>query len=183
MQQTQLYNWQAKLLHWLCAAIVFGLFAVGVWMVDLNYYSSWYKTAPDLHRSFGVLLALLLLWRVVNRLINGVPAAVSGPPNWQVKIAHVVHLTLYTLMFSLIFSGYLISTADGRSVEVFYLLNIPATLTGKEQQAELAGFLHEWLAYGLIALVALHAAAALKHHILDKDNTLTRILWSNGDKQ
>jgi cytochrome b561 len=79
-------------------------------------------------------------------------------------------------MFFLMLSGYLISTADGRGIDVFGLFSLPATLSGVENQEDIAGKVHQSLAFILVALVVLHALAALKHHFLDRDATLKRML-------
>jgi cytochrome b561 len=96
--------------------------------------------------------------------------------NWEKRLAGAVHGFLYLLLFVLMLSGYLISTADGRAIEVFGLFRVPATLTGIPNQEDLAGVVHQVLGYVLIGLVALHALAALKHHFLDRDGTLRRML-------
>jgi cytochrome b561 len=72
-------------------------------------------------------------------------------------------------------SGYLISTADGRPLQVFGGLAIPATLSGLEGQADIAGAVHLALASSLIGVASLHALAALKHHFWDRDGTLLRM--------
>jgi cytochrome b561 len=71
-------------------------------------------------------------------------------------------------------SGYLISTADGRLIEVFNWFSVPSLVQRKGLE-ETAGEVHEWLAYATIALVALHAAASLKHHFVDRSRILTRM--------
>jgi len=73
-------------------------------------------------------------------------------------------------------SGYLISTAKGKPIDVFGLFELPATLHGLDGQEDIAGMVHEYLAYSLIALAVLHAAGAIKHHVIDKDKTLIRML-------
>jgi cytochrome b561 len=73
-------------------------------------------------------------------------------------------------------SGYLISTADGRGIDVFGLFTVPATLQGIDHQEDVAGASHLVLAVTLIALALLHAGAALKHHFIDRDRTLRRML-------
>lgn len=62
-------------IHWLVAVAVFGLFGLGYWMVDLSYYDDWYRTGPDIHRSIGILLLLVMLFRLVWRLFNPLPRA------------------------------------------------------------------------------------------------------------
>lgn len=161
-------------LHWLVAATVFGLFALGLWMDGLDYYDPWYRRAPDIHKSIGVLLFLVMIGRAVWRKTNYRPAPVGTP--FEQRLAHWVHRTLYGLLFVLMLSGYLISTADGRAVEVFGWFSLPATFSGFENQEDIAGEIHEILAFTLIGLTALHALAALKHHFMDRDETLKRML-------
>lgn len=163
-------------LHWVVAIAIPGLFALGLWMVELDYYHPWYRRAPELHKSFGMLLFALMLVRLLWRYLSPCPAPLGSA--LEKRLASLVHRTLYLLLFALVVSGYLISTADGRPLEVFSLLNIPATLSGLENQADSAGEIHELLAFGLIGLAALHALAALKHHFIDHDATLRRILDS-----
>jgi len=86
------------------------------------------------------------------------------------------HLALYAGLFALMISGYLISTADGRGIEVFGLFEVPATLTTIPDQEDVAGVVHEYLAWGLVIFAGLHALAALKHHFIDRDATLVRML-------
>ena len=173
-KQTQHYHPLNIVLHWLMALLIPALFGVGLWMTGLDYYSSWYKTAPDLHKSFGILLALLLLSRFVVIRLFGKPAALGA--DWQQKAAALAHALMYALLLAIMVSGYLISTADNRGIMVFGWFEVPGFGEFFPDQADIAGSIHLYLAWTLIALVALHAAAALKHHFVDKDNTLTRML-------
>ena len=168
------YGLVAILLHWLVALAVIGLFALGLWMVELTYYDDWYRTAPFIHKSVGILLFLAVSLRLVWRLVNPHPAPIGKP--LERRLAHVVHLALYGLLFAIMFAGYLISTADGRPIEVFGWFEVPATITGIENQEDVAGEIHEWLAWSLVLLAALHALAALKHRFVDRDATLERML-------
>ncbi len=163
-------------LHWLVALTVFGMFLLGSWMVDLTYYDPLYRTAPDLHRSIGLSLLLVLLLRIGWRLLDGVPEPLSSHTMLERAAAHWVHRLLYLLLFALLFSGYLISTADGRSITVFNWFEVPALFQFVEQQEEISGDLHRWIAYSLMGLVAVHAMGAFKHHFIDRDTTLKRML-------
>jgi cytochrome b561 len=87
-------------------------------------------------------------------------------------------LLLYLLLFFIVVTGYLISTADNRGIEVFNWFVVPGFGEFFDHQADRAGLVHEWLAYSLIGLVLLHALGALKHHFIDKDATLKRMWWS-----
>jgi cytochrome b561 len=162
--------------HWLTALIVIVLFGLGLWMVTLDYYHPWYKEAPDIHRSIGVLLGILVLFRLLLRLLTPVPRPVDSLKRWEIIASAIVHWLLYGLLLVTITLGYLISTADGRAVSVFGWFEIPATLTTIPDQEDLTGELHFYFAVTLLILAGLHALAALKHHFIDKDATLSRML-------
>lgn len=163
-------------LHWLVAITVFGLFALGLWMTSLNYYHPWYQLAPMIHKSVGIILFGLLLLRLLWRLTGRPPAPLPSHAAWERGLAHAVHLVLYLLLFAIMVSGYLISTADGRAIAVFNWFEIPAFTLGIEQQEEFAGAVHYALALAMIAIVGVHAAGAIKHHLLDRDETLKRMI-------
>ncbi|MCB1830495.1 MAG: cytochrome b [Chromatiaceae bacterium] len=165
-------------LHWLVALCVFGLFGLGFWMTGLDYYHAWYKQGPDLHKSIGIMLFLLLLFRLAWRLFNGHPDPLPTHTEWEKRLAHAVHLLLYLLLFAIMTSGYFISTADGRAIPVFDWFALPAYPLGIEQQEEIAGTIHWYLALTLMSLVGLHAVGALKHHFIDKDETLKRMFYA-----
>jgi len=170
------YGHITKLIHWLSALTVFGLFGVGFWMVDLTYYSEWYKTAPHWHKSVGILLFMVTLFRLGWRCYNTSPTAINSHSTFTKTAASLGHLALYLLLLVLMFSGYLISTADERSIEVFTWFEVPALGELFDDQADISGLIHEYVAYSLIGLSVLHALAAIKHHFIDKDQTLTRML-------
>ena len=166
------------LIHWFSALIVFALFALGLWMVELTYYDSWYTKAPNIHKSVGIILFFLTLGRIIWRYISVPPQHLEGHTIKERKAATIVHRLLYVLLFLIMLSGYLISTADGRAISVFGWIDIPATISGIDKQEDIAGTVHFVLAISLIGLVVLHALGALKHHIVNKDNTLRRMLGS-----
>ncbi|AWF82712.1 cytochrome B [Microbulbifer sp. A4B17] len=170
------YGWVAITLHWIMAPAVVGTFILGWWMRQLSYYDPWYRQAPEIHKGVGIILFALLLFRLVWRLANPSPADSSKTPNWQGFVAAATHGLIYLLLLAIMVSGYLISTADGRPIDIFGIASIPATLKGIPNQEDIAGSIHEILAWGLIGLVVLHVLAALKHHFIDRDATLLRML-------
>ncbi|MES2818832.1 MAG: cytochrome b [Pseudomonadota bacterium] len=170
------YGLISIVLHWGIALAVFAMFGLGYWMVDLDYYSNWYRTAPDLHKSIGLCLFALMLLRLCWRFISPVPPALKSYGTWTRRGAAFGHGLLYVGLFALMISGYLISTAEGRGISVFGLFEVPASLTSLPDQADLAGWIHEYLAWGLVGFAGLHGLAALKHHFIDCDTTLTRML-------
>jgi cytochrome b561 len=170
------YGLIAIALHWLVTLAVIGLFALGLWMTDLDYYDPWYERAPDVHKSIGVLLFITVVLRLAWRWMNPVPRPEPTHAVWERRMAGIAHALLYALLFAVMIAGYLISTADGRPIQVFGLFAVPATLSGIENQEDIAGEIHEVLAFILIGLAAVHALAALKHHYFDRDRTLKRML-------
>lgn len=178
----QAYGVIAIALHWLVAIVVFGLFGLGLWMVELTYYDAWYRTAPTIHKSVGVLLFLVLALRLLWRLGNPRPSAEPSLSRFERLASEVVHGLLYLLLFAVMVSGYLISTADGRPIDVFGLFQVPATLTGLPNQADLAGDVHLALAVTVIVLTSIHALASLKHHFIDRDRTLLRMLGRSAPR-
>ncbi|MBS9724321.1 cytochrome b [Stutzerimonas stutzeri] len=175
------YGLTSIVLHWLVAVAVFGLFALGFWMVGLNYYSSWYRTAPDLHKSIGILLLLIMLLRVLWRFVSPAPAPLASQGRLTRIAARLGHSLLYLGLFLVMVSGYLLSTADGRPIGVFGLFDVPALITSIADQADRAGLVHEYAAWALVILAVVHALAALKHHFIDRDATLMRMLGRSTD--
>jgi cytochrome b561 len=169
------YGVVSVFLHWLVAFTVFGLFLLGLWMTGLDYYHSWYQRGPNLHRAVGVLLFLTMAVRLFWRWRTGVPEPLVSHSRLERVAAHLVHVLLYLALFGVMISGYLISTADGRPVNVFGWFQVPALLSGVEGQEDFAGKVHLFSAYSTMALVALHLLGALKHHFLDRDRTLLRM--------
>lgn len=160
-------------LHWLSALLIFLALALGLSMVELPFSPTkirWYSW----HKWLGVSVFLLTALRLACRIVQGAPAPVAMPP-LQRRLASVVHILLYLLMFILPLSGWLHSSAAGIPVVYLGIFPLP-DLVAKDKT--LAGFLeevHEVLAYGLIGLLLAHVGAALKHHFLDRDGLIARM--------
>jgi len=175
------YGLVSILIHWLMAIAIIGMFGLGVWMVGLDYYDPWYHRGLWLHQSIGMLLLLLLLFRLIWRLSNPVPEIIGLW--WEKLVAIWVHRGHYLLMVILMVTGYLITTAYGRGVDVFGWFECPALFPADKGRETTLGFYHMILAWGYMAYIAMHAAAALKHHFIDKDTTLLRMLGINQNKE
>jgi cytochrome b561 len=171
---TKQYGWISILMHWFMALFIFGMFGLGLYMVELTYADSWYKAAPALHISVGMLLLFLLIFRLAWRFMNVVPK-IYGQRFEQV-LGLLVHRLHYVFMLALMLTGYLIVTADGRGIDVFSWFEVPALLAAEKGREAWAGDIHRYLAWGFMGFVVLHAAAALKHHFINKDRTLLRML-------
>jgi len=170
------YRTYQKWLHWISAILILGLFGVGVWMRTLGYYDAWYQTAPHWHKQVGVLLLFIMLIRLFVRFVVPQPKPLLTHKKWEVKLAHITHYTLYLGVFVIMASGYLIATADNRGIDILGWFNMPVLFTPFEGQEDIAGFIHEWSAYIVMGIIALHVAGAIKHQIIDKDTTLKRML-------
>ncbi|MDF7657701.1 cytochrome b [Erwiniaceae bacterium L1_54_6] len=164
------------LLHWLMALAIYGMFVLGLWMVGLGYYDGWYHTAPEIHKSIGILLFSALLIRLAWRFLSPPPAPLSSYSTPVRLTAIAAHWLLYALLLTILLSGYLISTADGKPISFFGWFEVPALLAGAAAQADTAGDIHLWLAWTVVVLSVLHGLAALKHHFIDRDITLKRML-------
>ena len=178
------YGWVSILIHWLMAVAVFAMFALGLWMTELNYYDRWYHDAPAIHKSVGMLLLFLLVFRLIWRLANTRPQLMGEA--WERFVALAVHRSHYLLLFAVTLTGYLIPTAEGVGISVFGWFTVPASLSFTKQQADLIGLIHLWVAWAVITLALMHAGAALKHHFIDRDATLLRMfglsLKNKGEK-
>lgn len=162
-------------LHWKMATLIYGLFFLGLYMVELDYVDEYYTLAPDMHRGFGFILFALLIFRIGWNLYSNLPEHLPMD-KFQTFVSKLVHKSFYVLIALVCISGYLISTAGGRGTDFFGLFQVPATLYGYKGQEDIAGKVHFYLAFFMVLLSGLHIGASLKHHFIDKDKTLKRIL-------
>jgi len=145
-------------------------------MVDLGYYDTWYHRAPQIHKEVGVTIGLLMILRLVWNLCQVTPEAIGLEKPVIKLLAKTAHYVLYALVFVIVISGYLISTAKGQGIDVFGFFEFPVFFSFDTATAELAADVHEWGTLGFIILVGMHVCAALMHHFVYKDNTLKRML-------
>ena len=149
-------------------------------MVSLEYHDPLYNSLPYYHKSIGILFAIFLGIRISWSSFNPTPAPVPGVRQWEFRLAKLVRFTMLGILVAVVFLGYLISTAKGSSIHVFSWFDIPATITSIENQEDVAGELHFWFASSVIFLASFHALAALKHHFVGKNTTLSRMLSVSG---
>ena len=170
------YGLISIIFHWVCAPLILFVFGLGVYMRGLDYYSPWYHRGPELHIALGVLIFILmslrLLWRARSLSLDPIPTI----PKSTLLAATLVKYVIYFAVFAICITGYLITTAEGSGARFFGLFSVPATLELSADNIDRAGFLHKYIAWSLIAIVILHAAAALFHHFIKRDKTLVRML-------
>ena len=166
----------SKLLHWTVAFLVIAMLGVGLWMIEL-------PISPDkvrvyaLHKSIGITVLTLMLIRIVWRASEkSRPQMPFGMPTWERAAAWLSHLLLYLALIVMPLSGWLFNSAANFPLQWFGWLSLPP-LSGPDPELKtLARAVHHWTAYALIALVSLHVLAALKHHWLNRDDILRRML-------
>lgn len=172
----QKYSLSTRVIHWLTALLVLILFPLGYWMSGLNYYHAWYQTAPMLHVGTGLILMLVLLARIANRLLTRPPAPLASHTSMERTLATSVHMLLYLLLTIMVVTGYLLAGIEGQGVSFYGLFALPGMQFDSSNVEDLLEKVHEFCAYGLVAVALLHAGAALKHHFIDRDQTVRRML-------
>ncbi|MGJ8664179.1 MAG: cytochrome b [Marinicella sp.] len=165
-----------RLLHWTCALLVLGLFFTGWIMVDLDYYNSWYQTLPEIHILAGCSLLLLWCWVIIRLFSQPTTLADLNHKKLESFLAQWIKRMFYLFVMIILVCGYLMTTADGKSKNLFDLINLPALSHFSPTQIDTLGWIHRNLSYLLMTLVGLHILGALKHHFIDNDNTLKRML-------
>ena len=168
------YTPVAKSLHWLMAAMILGLLALGIYMSDLPLSPqkltlySWHKWAGV---TVFVLVWLRLLWRITHR-----PPALPETLSPLMRLAaHAGHSALYLLMIAIPLTGWLMSSAKGFQTVWFGVLPIPDLLGRDRELGDLLQQVHKLLNLLLMLTLAGHVAAAMWHHFVLKDDTLRRM--------
>lgn len=161
--------------HWLAALLIIGMLSLGLYMADLPK-GPWKGQLFDIHKSFGVLVLMLGAARIGWRLGNTLPGPVDTARPLLRKAARMLHLLLMAMMLALPLSGWAMSSASDHPVSFFGLFTLPPLLAADKGLAELLSNVHSALAWTLIALLVLHAGAALHHHFIARDATLRRML-------
>ena len=167
----------SKLLHWLIAVLILGLIWLGWYMVDLTYYDKWYNDSLHYHKSVGILALALALFKLGWQRYTPAPDPLADLQTWEKTGARFMHYVLWGMMLLIPVTGYLISTSAGKPIQLFNWFALPAVIDVDEELRDLAIAVHYYLAYATLFLVLGHAGAALKHHFINKDDTLKRMLW------
>ncbi len=164
-----------KSLHWLVALAVVGMLSVGLWMQEL-------PNSPDkitiykLHKSMGLTVLALMALRIVWRISERARPTPPPMPTWQRRASAISHGLLYLSLLVMPLSGWLYNSAANFPLKWFELFRVPPLSGADRGLKELAGDIHEFTAWLLIGLIAVHVAAALKHHLIDRDGVLRAML-------
>lgn len=161
--------------HWLIALLIVAAFALGSVMADMKIsptklqYYAW-------HKWLGVTILGLVALRLLTRLYSGAPAHLDSMKKWEIQLASATHVLLYLLMFAVPLSGYFYTSAAGYPVVYLGLFELPTIIGPNPELKPLLKELHEMLTTVILVVAGLHVAAALKHHFIDKDGTMQRML-------
>lgn len=173
------WGWLAMTLHWLMAALILAAWPIGFAMTrwfegDLAQKFELYQ----LHKSLGFTILTLALLRLLWRLVNTAPELPETLAGWEKRLAHATHWGLYALFLVLPLTGWLMVSTSPIQVPtvVFGLVPVPHLTGPDEALFEVTQTTHRWLAWGFGVLLLLHIAAALKHHLVLKDQVLARML-------
>lgn len=175
----QRYTGMAIFFHWVIAAIIALSFPVGLIMGDLPVSPNRLKLFAY-HKWAGITVLWLVFLRLAWRQFHPAPALPLTIPPWQKQASRIVQVILYGLMIAIPITGWLYSSAAGYSVIYLNLIQLPDFVEKSKGLADLLHEVHEWLNWVLLALVLTHALAALKHHWIDRDDVLKRMLPSRG---
>ena len=183
------WGWPAKLFHWTVAVMILGLAVVGTYMSNFVDDMFVQYDLTQRHKSFGFVVFALALARLAWRLANPVsPDPPAGQPRWKDLVARWIHRALYVLMFAIPVSGWLMASAsilnddDAYPAripnEVFGLFELPDPIQpGSEALSDLLHTIHTWSVYLLAALLVIHVGAALRHHLVNGNSILGRMLF------
>ncbi|MER8573198.1 cytochrome b [Mesorhizobium sp. M1338] len=177
------YGWATIILHWLIALVFIGQFGLGFVMVRLTSQRTAFELI-QLHKSFGFLLLGLIILRIAWRLGNIWPPLPRSVGILERRAAPLAHLALYAFQLALPLSGWALVSVSMLEIpslpfNLFVMPNLP--LAESDAAESFWAATHWYLAYAGMALVALHVAAALRHHFQLRDGMLTRMITPSSD--
>jgi len=177
--QSKRYSGIAVGLHWLIAVLIVGMLAAGKWMTSLELDNPLRFIVTQWHKSFGITILILSLFRLYWRARHPPPALSQSSPQWELKAASTTHIALYFLLIGVPLSGWLLVSASPLNLPTL-LFNIvpwphvPGLSHSETTESWFLSF-HHFTANLMMALLLLHVAAALRHHFIKRDDTLSRM--------
>ena len=162
-------------LHWLMLLLIVLVYACIELRVLYPRGSELREALKTWHYMFGLGVFILVWVRLALRILGRTPAIIPPPPGWQMRLAHFSEFVIYLFMIAMPVLGWLILSADNEPV-VFFGVRLPALVAQNKQLAKQLEEAHEFVGKLGYFLIASHAAAALIHHYIQRDNTLRRML-------
>ncbi len=168
------YSAGSKFFHWLMAIVVIGMLSFSFFLDDLP--ETYQSVAYMLHKSVGLTVLFLMFARFFWIQYCGKPALPSTVPGWQKIMSRIMQYSLYVLLISMAMCGWLMSVAAERVPTYFGMFRMTLPIAPNKAFAKLMDQSHKTIAWVLIVIIVLHVAGAIKHHFIDKDNVLKRML-------
>jgi cytochrome b561 len=165
----------SKTLHWLIVLLIINQWVIAARADSLPLGLAKLE-ALAWHKSFGLTILMLAVARLLWRWLNPVPDLTAETRPWERVLAKLSHVLLYALIFALPVSGWLMSSAKNFPVSWFKLFQFPDLVAPDERLFQLMRNLHGVLFAALVVVALLHVAGALKHHFIDRNDVLRRML-------
>ena len=164
----------SKALHWIIVLLIVNQWLIAERAEHLTFSAK--IAALGWHKSFGMTILLLAVVRLIWRLVNPTPDLTQETKPWERALARLSHVLLYGLIFAIPISGWLMSSAKNIPVSWFKLFQWPDLVAPDKAFAQSMNDLHGNLFTALLVVAALHIAGALKHHFIDRNDVLKRML-------
>ena len=178
--QVEVYSPTARRFHWWTVALVAIQLPLGLYMAYrgnvLGIFDGLTNNLYSSHKLIGIIIFLVVLARLIYRFTHGAPADEPTLEWWQKAASHLNHWSLYALLLLVPIGGY-IGISQYPALDVFGI-PLPGIVAANQEAASTTFLLHFWGAMLLLAMVAVHFAAAMFHYLIRKDNVLTRMLPS-----
>lgn len=169
------YDRISRFNHWTAASLFMAMLGFGFYLAYGGVPMPQKLPLIANHKAMGVLLLIWGLWRVGYRIRQGFASPVAAMANWQEAASKISHIVLLASIVLMPLSGLIMALYSGFPTDVFGLFTIPA-IDKVDSIAGLLRMAHKYIAYAFTLTLGLHIAAALKHHFVNKDRTLTRML-------
>lgn len=170
------YTRTAMAFHWLISVMVLGMICLGFWMGDIPRGTPERTFYFNLHKSIGLTIAILVLFRLWWRAKNPPPPLPASVPAWQAQASRISHALLYLCLILMPLSGFSASQFTKYGVTYFGLFKIPPLGWENRDIYALLQGIHGVTATLLVVLVAIHILAALKHLLVNRDGVFQRML-------
>lgn len=170
LRNNETWGGVSRTFHWLIVALLIVQGALGLFHDDLP------RGTIRLHVSFGITILVLAVLRLAWRLYAGRPAPLAGISPWQRQTAAIGHFLLYLLLFAVPVTGWLMWNYGDHPASWFGLFDLPRLVAPNDEAHEIMEGRHELMFWILVAVATLHALAAVHHHVIRRNATLTR-MW------
>ena len=164
----------SKAFHWLIVLLIINQWWIAERADELKGLAK--LEALGTHKSFGMTILMLAVLRLLWRLMNPTPELTSETKPWERALARISHVSLYVLIFAMPLTGWMMSSAKNYPVSWFKMFQFPDLVAPAEQTFHQMLDLHHLLFKVLVGVALLHVAGALKHHFIDKNDVLRRML-------